>query len=79
MLGSGRPFVLEVINARAAVPPQSVFEAMQAALQQVLLTGSPTTVQLAIIVVLLVVFAPYATPILGRWLLPCPIAAQNVA
>ena len=37
MLGSGRPFVLEVINARAAVPPQSVFEAMQAALEQVLL------------------------------------------
>ncbi|KAL3144067.1 hypothetical protein ABBQ32_003865 [Trebouxia sp. C0010 RCD-2024] len=34
MLGSGRPFVLEVINARAAVPPQSVFGAMQAALQQ---------------------------------------------
>ena len=37
MLGSGRPFVLEIINARAAVPPQSIFGAMQAALQQVLL------------------------------------------
>ncbi len=35
MLGSGRPFVLEVINARAAVPPQSSFDAMQAALEQV--------------------------------------------
>ena len=35
MLGTGRPFVLEIINARAAVPPQCTFDAMQAALQQV--------------------------------------------
>lgn len=38
MLGSGRPFVLEIINARAAVPPQSAFDAMQLALEQVLRT-----------------------------------------
>ena len=35
MLGSGRPFVLEIINARAAIPPQSAFEAMQSALEKV--------------------------------------------
>jgi len=35
MLGSGRPFVLEIINARAAVPPQSAFDAMQLTLEKV--------------------------------------------
>ncbi|DBA95399.1 TPA: hypothetical protein ACH3X3_013275 [Trebouxia sp. C0006] len=34
MLGSGRPFVLEIINARAAVPPQSAFDAMQLTLEK---------------------------------------------
>ena len=36
MLGSGRPFVLEIINARAAVPPQSAFDAMQLTLEKVI-------------------------------------------
>ncbi len=35
MLGSGRPFVLEIINARAAVPPQAAFDAMQLTLEKV--------------------------------------------
>ena len=35
MLGSGRPFVLEIINARAAVPAQSAFDAMQLTLEKV--------------------------------------------
>ncbi|DBA77530.1 TPA: hypothetical protein ACH3X1_009345 [Trebouxia sp. C0004] len=34
MLGSGRPFVLEIINARAAVPPQGAFDAMQLTLEK---------------------------------------------
>ena len=36
MLGSGRPFVLEIINARAAVPPQAAFDAMQLTLEKVI-------------------------------------------
>lgn len=32
MLGSGRPFVLEVANARAAMPPQECFDQMAASL-----------------------------------------------
>lgn len=35
MLGSGRPFVLEVANARAAMPDVAYFQAVQDALNAV--------------------------------------------
>ena len=35
MLGRGRPFVLEVINARALMPPQSYFDDAQKCLNEV--------------------------------------------
>ena len=35
MLGSGRPYVLEIINARAAMPPQSYFDEAQRQLNEV--------------------------------------------
>ena len=36
MLGRGRPFVLEVINARAVMPPQSYFDDAQKLLNEVM-------------------------------------------
>ena len=36
MLGSGRPFVLEIINARAEVPCPAIFNSMQLKLEQVI-------------------------------------------
>ena len=39
MLGGGRPDVLEIINARAAMPPQSYFDAAQLQLNAVRDTG----------------------------------------
>ena len=39
MLGGGRPYVLEIINARAAMPPQSYFDAAQLQLNAVRDTG----------------------------------------
>ncbi len=35
MLGRGRPFVLEIINARNAMPPQSYFDDAQRRLNEV--------------------------------------------
>ena len=35
MLGSGRPYVLEIINSRAAMPPQSYFDDAQRQLNEV--------------------------------------------
>ena len=35
MLGRGRPFVLEIINARNAMPPQSYFDDAQRQLNEV--------------------------------------------
>ena len=35
MLGGGRPYVLEIINARAAMPPQSYFDDAQRQLNEV--------------------------------------------
>ena len=46
MLGSGRPFVLEIINARAAVPPQSAFDAMQLTLQKVISNAASLVVDM---------------------------------
>ncbi len=46
MLGSGRPFVLEIINARAAVPPQSAFDAMQHTLEKVTSNAGPLIVDM---------------------------------
>ena len=48
MLGTGRPFVLEIVNARAAIPPHSTFDAMQVELQQVKLPLSPAVAVLCI-------------------------------
>ena len=35
MLGSGRPFMFEIINARAGMPDQAAFDAMQDAQNKV--------------------------------------------
>ena len=35
MLGSGRPFMFEIINARAGMPDQAAFDAMQDAHNEV--------------------------------------------
>ena len=47
MLGGGRPYVLEIINARAAMPPQSYFDAAQRQLNTV--RSGPLSNQLALI------------------------------
>lgn len=74
MLGSGRPFVLEIINARAAVPPTSAFAAMQAVLQQVTAAQAPSMLCL-----LLQLFSPQA--LYSAHALHCCLcqAAQNIA
>ena len=44
MLGGGRPYVLEIINARAAMPPQSYFDDAQRQLNEVTCRWRPAQI-----------------------------------
>ena len=57
MLGSGRPFILDIVNARRLVPPPAQLRRMEAAVAEVRRSGSVRMVVVVVVVVVAIAAA----------------------